>query len=44
MEFCPLLNNIDTQTQNNNVESLLKEMVLMSIITNADMSKILEIR
>lgn len=44
MEFCPLLNNIDTQTQNNNVESLLTEMVTKSIISNADKTKILEVR
>lgn len=44
MEFCPLLNNIDTKTQNNNVESLLNEMVKMSVISEADKTKILEIR
>jgi hypothetical protein len=44
MEFCPLLNNIDTQTQNNNVESLLNEMVKLSIISADDQGKILELR
>ncbi len=44
MEFCPLLNNIDTQTQNNNIESLLKEMHEMKVISEEDKNKILEIR